>query len=680
LRIHSLTIRNLRAIEHFEVTSLGPFVLIAGPNGCGKTTVLDAIRILKSVYSADEWKRWFNEFGINVDRPTNWSTLFRDPSQPIAIHATLVLAEHERAFLRERAANIALALELNATSERKATITGDPPLEPPATTPQRAQAVRRKAEAFERRLTEALASGSEFVAGVQLTAAPSITVDDSPIALGAFSCFNPEELGEVEFHTSRRLYARESVSSIRLNVGDRSEERRSRFLYDLENKYRNIKTQLGEEYVASILRRADPDEAPLQKSIKELFRTFFPGKEFAGVSLGPGNTLAFPIRLSTGETHDIDELSSGEKEIVYGYLWLRTGTPRGSIILVDEPELHLNPALVQGLPAFYKAHLADALGAQVWIVTHSDGILRQAVRSPDMAVYHMARAAGDGSQQAVHIDSQDAVEAAVLDLIGDLAAYRPYAKIVLMEGHKETRFDVEVVRRLFPELAERANFIPVGSRQTTSGVRVRLLEVLSETGLTGRAVSITDGDLGLGEGQSDAGQFTWPAYEIENFLLDTRVLRGALAVLLGRDPYDSDGALMDDLRHIARGIVAELAVDEVQYVLNRQCVRAIAIGAGRNRPVENLAASAAASQGRVRDLDFSHERVRQLFREAEEKLVSQLRSAEFLVRFPGDRLIRALAGRHSLNGDHFRNACLDQAQRQALRPTGMHQTLMAALA
>jgi predicted ATP-dependent endonuclease of OLD family len=43
-------------------------------------------------------------------------------------------------------------------------------------------------------------------------------------------------------------------------------------------------------------------------------------------------------------THDIDELSSGEKEIVYGYLWLRTGTPRRSIILIDEPELHLNPA------------------------------------------------------------------------------------------------------------------------------------------------------------------------------------------------------------------------------------------------------------------------------------------------------------------------------------------------
>jgi hypothetical protein len=59
-------------------------------------------------------------------------------------------------------------------------------------------------------------------------------------------------------------------------------------------------------------------------AIKELFRTFFPGKEFLGVTLGEKDVLAFPVRLSTGETHDIDELSSGEKEIVYGYLWLRS--------------------------------------------------------------------------------------------------------------------------------------------------------------------------------------------------------------------------------------------------------------------------------------------------------------------------------------------------------------------
>jgi hypothetical protein len=131
----------------------------------------------------------------------------------------------------------------------------------------------------------------------------------------------------------------------------------------------------------------------------------------------------------------------------------------------------------------------EALDAQVWIVTHSDAILRQAVRSPQMSVFHMSRPRGDGQSQGRLIESRDAVEAAILDLIGDLAAYRPHGPIVLIEGHEGSSFDVDMIRRLFPDLAERANFIPVGARRMTSGVRERLAHVLTEAGLWQRAVS-----------------------------------------------------------------------------------------------------------------------------------------------------------------------------------------------
>ena len=65
------------------------------------------------------------------------------------------------------------------------------------------------------------------------------------------------------------------MNTVRLNVGDRSEERRNRFLYDLENKYKNVKSQFSEEYVATLLTGADPASATPQRSTKELFRTFF---------------------------------------------------------------------------------------------------------------------------------------------------------------------------------------------------------------------------------------------------------------------------------------------------------------------------------------------------------------------------------------------------------------------
>jgi energy-coupling factor transporter ATP-binding protein EcfA2 len=683
VRITSLTVTNLRALENVDLRNLKDFVLIAGPNGCGKTTVLDAIRLVKSIYVQDEYKRWFSEFGVNIDRAGNWGTLFRDKTKPISIRAVFELSVSERDFLASHADDIALASSLMAIPDRKggiSTITGEPPLMPPDLPSAKQERVRRDSATSAAAIRTALASSREFAAAVELQPVPSITLTESPIAKAAFSCFNPDHLGEVEFHSSRRSYARESVENVRLKLASRAEERRNRYLYDLENKYKNIKTQLGEEYVAAILRRESPDTAPLQRSIKELFVTFFPGKEFLGVSLGPDNALSFPVRLSTGETHDIDELSSGEKEIVYGYLWLRTGTPKRSVILVDEPELHLNPALVQGLPSFYKTHLADALDAQVWIVTHSDAILRQAVRSPSMSVFHMARPQGDGQPQARLIDSRDAVEAAVLDLIGDLAAYRPHAKIVLVEGNRETRFDVDMIRRLFPEVAEQANLIPVGPRRMTSGVRERLVEVIQEAGLAGRAVSISDGDLGRGEDSEGSGHFAWPVYEIENFLLAPSVIRAAAMTLTRTDPFSSDTSVVTRLQELARPLVAEMAVVEMRYRLNGEFMGALSIGGDPIDPVGSFRRATGAAQSRVAAIDTSEVRLSALFVDCERRFRDSLASEEFLTVLPGDRLLRALAGDIGVPADHFRNVCLDAAQRLGLRPQAMEAVLQQALA
>jgi hypothetical protein len=43
MRFTSLRIRSFRVVENFEVSSLSDFVLIAGPNGCGKSCVFDAV-------------------------------------------------------------------------------------------------------------------------------------------------------------------------------------------------------------------------------------------------------------------------------------------------------------------------------------------------------------------------------------------------------------------------------------------------------------------------------------------------------------------------------------------------------------------------------------------------------------------------------------------------------------
>lgn len=69
--------------------------------------------------------------------------------------------------------------------------------------------------------------------------------------------------------------------------------------------------------------------------------------------------------LEGGGNHDIDDLSAGEKEVLFAHLRLRISAPRRSILLFDEPELHLNPRLVRGLADFYRRHLGENLENQI---------------------------------------------------------------------------------------------------------------------------------------------------------------------------------------------------------------------------------------------------------------------------------------------------------------------------
>src|SRR5438132_11073779 len=106
MKIQSLTVVNFRAITRLELRNLPWSVVIAGPNGCGKSCVFDAVRLLKSIYggySADEHMQWFNELGIVVQDPTALRKMFRDPSKPLHVAAALQFTESERRYMLREA-------------------------------------------------------------------------------------------------------------------------------------------------------------------------------------------------------------------------------------------------------------------------------------------------------------------------------------------------------------------------------------------------------------------------------------------------------------------------------------------------------------------------------------------------------------------------------------------------
>ena len=85
---------------------------------------------------------------------------------------------------------------------------------------------------------------------------------------------------------------------------------------------------------------------------------------------------------SQGEEFDINELSSGEKQLFLRTLSIKMLEPEDSIILIDEPELSLHPKWQQQI---IKVYQSIGKNNQIIVATHSPHILGS-VRSENIII------------------------------------------------------------------------------------------------------------------------------------------------------------------------------------------------------------------------------------------------------------------------------------------------------
>ncbi len=82
------------------------------------------------------------------------------------------------------------------------------------------------------------------------------------------------------------------------------------------------------------------------------------------------------IVISNGQEHTLDRLSSGEKSLVDLFLRIRAHCTKNSIILIDEPEIHLHPNWQKRLMKHLRQFAQEYPGMTIIIATHSIEMLR----------------------------------------------------------------------------------------------------------------------------------------------------------------------------------------------------------------------------------------------------------------------------------------------------------------
>lgn len=688
MKIEDILISNFRGISHVQAEGLGDTVIVAGQNGSGKSCLYDAVRLLKSTYGGyqqNEWQQFFGEFQIQLTGGArHMRGLFNDEAKSCLISVNFKLRDREKAYITENAAELLEETIWQALLPEAFQYGGYHKALFAAQFRDRQPEVNNRVQNELPMLMEEL-SRPTALAKIEIYSSGKFTIENSKLLGVVFSNYRPRKIGVIDFHGAQRHYGRENVSGINLNLEQTNMQYSQSSLYNYNAKYANVKSEMAGNYVKELLaEKASGAETageafPLTRTLTELFESFFPEKKFLGPQPTADGSLSFPVVTQGGTQHDLDELSSGEKEILYGYLRIRSSAPRDSIILLDEPELHLNPRLIRGLPEFYRKHLGEALENQLWLVTHSDALIREAVGKPGFNVFHMlpCGTVPMGESQMKPLNVSGDLESVLADLVGDLAAYRPGGKALIFEGGGDTDFDKAMTSALFASELRGVNLI-----SGTNKARVRLLhEVLDRAYQAGdlptKFYAITDGDSD-GSPQTEAvNRFCWDVYHIENYLLDPEIIAWALRSISSSKNVTA-GQVMADLEASARKVVPQLLIHRLRVSANSLLVGGIDLGFPPDTltPASELHAAVRRSVQRIQAVlehGLSENEIEERERRHRQEIEQCFSDGTWIRKIPGRDILRRFVGDQapSVGYDVLRNMVLSRMVEIGSQPEGM---------
>ncbi len=204
----------------------------------------------------------------------------------------------------------------------------------------------------------------------------------------------------------------------------------------------------GVEIIAS-----NPD--PLEK-YKLIFSTLLPGKELQDID--PAKPREFYYRDKTGDILPFGSLSSGEQEVVKVVFDVVRKDIKHSIIIVDEPELHLHPTLTFKLVETLKT-IGDHTNQFIFL-THSADLISTYYSTGDVYFIDTDQT---GANQAHRLSDLNHTHKELVQLIGDnLGLFAVGKTLIFVEGEDASidRVTYQIVaQKILPE----AKVVALGS-------------------------------------------------------------------------------------------------------------------------------------------------------------------------------------------------------------------------
>lgn len=384
VKLNNLTVRNFRALENVSVPFSPTANVIVGPNAVGKTTILEALRLAKGTLAPrtlDEAQQVFVALGAlspHVPQRLNYRVLARDTTGSLSIIATFDLSSDEVSSLDSLSADLANAV-VRASIGPSIGAQGQLALVQYLSSPAGVQALSSARKHVDSVLGP-LKNNSRITLDLEIdpTAGTIRGANqfDQLVFAGLEAKLPPNQTLFSYFPADRAL----PPGEIPIQVGGQDAA--------LQLQSHNSQPQLKYARLKSTIINSMFEPSVREKLIedfKKLFSRVLKDRELIESSIiNDFGLISVQIKdLINGRTFDIDQMSSGEKGLILTFLIIKSSVAPGGIILIDEPELHLNPAVCKLLIPFLIDECLEPKKIQAIICSHSPEILGTAFDRKD---------------------------------------------------------------------------------------------------------------------------------------------------------------------------------------------------------------------------------------------------------------------------------------------------------
>jgi predicted ATPase len=278
------------------------------------------------------------------------------------------------------------------------------------------------------------------------------------------------------------------------------------------------------------------------------------GKELRPPAYDP-NTASSTIRieLADGTHHGLQELSSGERELLGLLLHVRRLASAGGVFILDEPEQHLHPTLQAALLDSVE-DLSDH--GQMLIVSHSVNMIAAA---PPSGLVQMVEAGPDSRNQIVRLREQPERLQLIAELGITPADLLQNDFLCVVEGESDERW----LRTVMPTEFGRAHVIHAGgSHAVLAAHRTLTLAPQELPWLCILDRDFRDADSVAALCAQHPNLFVWDRREIESAVIDGALLADVLTINGRATTIDDAWTALHDAADPLRNDVLEAMVED----------------------------------------------------------------------------------------------------------------------